>query len=130
MQTLPKFMALSAAQCELKVSNEEEVEISERWMTLAAEYMMQAVLEQIMVFGSSEPLALHNTFHWGLGKIIGADVGTDEFRVKEMFLKIDCQSTGALWLGIRDDYRDAVGEIDRSLHRTQTNPISLNLLTE
>lgn len=57
---LPLFMKVIAARNELNNSN-----LSTELMELAAEYMLQASLEQYLVFGSTGCDAIDETFAWG-----------------------------------------------------------------
>lgn len=101
LDTLPAFMALSAAQ---KVSQEST--ISELWMRLAAGYMAQAYIEQVLVHGLTQPDILLEAFAWGFDAGSGAEEGSEEWQINVMFWsKYDVV---AGWDGIRNEHIQAV----------------------
>lgn len=68
LDLLPSFMKLTAA-CQSMY----DTPISEQWMTLAAQWMLQACLEQYLVFGASGTDAIDEAFAWGAGRQIASD---------------------------------------------------------
>lgn len=95
------FVALSAAQTALQGTN-----VPESWMRLAARYMAQAVLEQFLVYGISDPELFREAFSYGFdGNSTLAKRG-DELIITNMF-----------WDGI--DEREVVGWADiRAQHQS------------
>ena len=57
---LPMFMQVSAAR--MAMSN---VNLTAKWMELASDFMLQACLEQYLVYGSEGADAIDQTFSWG-----------------------------------------------------------------
>jgi hypothetical protein len=72
LDILPLFMRVSAAR---DAMNGTATAITQDLMDLAAELMLQACLEQYLVFGATGPQAMEEAFAWG--HIKGAD-DTDE----------------------------------------------------
>jgi hypothetical protein len=60
LDIMPLFMEVSAARNAMNASN-----LSERWMDLAAELMLQACLEQYLVVGAQGTDAINTAFAWG-----------------------------------------------------------------
>lgn len=54
-------------------------------MSLAAEYLTQAALEQYLVYGAKGPDALREAFAWGFNSQLGGSADTDDGRVNAMF---------------------------------------------
>ena len=66
MDLLPSFILLSAARAHLEVTNANGgIVVQPLWMEMAAEWMLQAVLEQYLVYGRSDVEALKESFAWG-----------------------------------------------------------------
>ena len=101
LDTLPLFMALSAAQMSM-----QEGTITDTWMRLAAGYMAQAVAEQYLVYGSQRQGTLQEAFSWGFDPECSAEEGTDEFQINAMFWGMDAVVDG--WDRIRDEHVHAV----------------------
>lgn len=101
LDTLPDFMALSAAQIMLQATNVTDV-----WMRLAAGYMSHAVVEQILVYGMPGLGILRQAFAWGFDENSNADEGSDELQINAMFLGDDGAVEG--WDDIRDAHIRAV----------------------
>jgi len=60
LDLLPSFMEISAARNAMNNSN-----LSERWMRLACEWMLQACLEQVLVLGANRADLVDEAFAWG-----------------------------------------------------------------
>jgi len=99
--TLPSFMALSAAQNAM-----QETSVTDTWMRLAADYMAQAVAEQYLVYKSKRPEVLHEAFSWGFDSESMAEEGSDEWLINTMFFGEDEVVTG--WDEIRGEHMRAV----------------------
>ena len=66
LDVLPFFMEVSAdIQC---IENKNDANITHEWMTLAAELILQSVLEQWLVYGAVGPDTLSEAFAWGYRK--------------------------------------------------------------
>ena len=96
LDTLPGFMAISAAQIMLQATSVTDV-----WMRLAAGYMSHAVMEQILVYGVSGLEVFRQAFAWGFDENSKAGEGSDELQINAMFLGEEGVVEG--W----DDIRDA-----------------------
>lgn len=96
LDTLPDFMAISAAQIMLQATN-----ITNVWMRLAAGYMSHAVVEQILVYRVPGLEVLRQAFAWGFEEHSNAEEGSDELQINALFLGEDGVVVG--W----DDIRDA-----------------------
>ena len=103
LDTLPEFIALSAAQNALQEST-----ITDVWMKLAARYMAQAVLEQYLIFGAQGPTALQEAFAWGLDSNSDTKTGSDEWKINAMFWGGEDEELSG-WNEIRDEHKNAVG---------------------
>lgn len=101
LDTIPFFMALSAAQISM-----QEGTITDTWMRLAAGYMAQAVAEQYLVYGSQRPETLQEAFSWGFDPECSAEEGTDDFQINAMFWGMDAVVDG--WDRIRNEHAQAV----------------------
>lgn len=101
LHTLPSFMALSAAQ--LNLQNDED-QITELWMRLAAEYMVQAVVEQFAVFQVERSDVVDKAFKWGFDGDIQAEEGTDDYIVNTMFFDSEADGTSTAWVEIRNEH--------------------------
>ncbi|KAL8656221.1 MAG: hypothetical protein Q9226_002734 [Calogaya cf. arnoldii] len=99
-QTLPLFLALSAAQNELQGST-----ITEIWMMLAAGYMAQAYIEQVVVYQNERPGLLEEAFHWGYDEDCHAEEASEERQINDMF-GADGSSI-RLWASIRAEHVEA-----------------------
>ena len=109
LDTLPSFMALSAAENAM-----QESKITETWMRLAAGYMAQAVIEQCLLYGSRSDKALKEAFAWGFDSETLADEGSEDWIVNAMFL--DEEAEFESWHEIRDEHMQAVGHDPRVKH--------------
>lgn len=106
LDTLPFFMAISAAQNSMQQST-----ITDKWMRLAAGYMAQAVAEQYIVYRSQRQEVLQEAFAWGFDSECGAEEGTDEWQINAMFWGEDEVVDG--WEQIRDEQMQVVGLQDK-----------------
>lgn len=73
LDLLPLFMRVSAACYSLFDSS-----VNDGWMALATEWMLQACMEQYLVFGASGSDALDEAFAWGHKEHGAEDEGPDE----------------------------------------------------
>ena len=105
LDTLPAFMALSAAQTAL-----QETTITNVWMHLAAGYMVQAVAEQYLVYGSRSSSVFQEAFAWGFDADCTAEEGSDAWQINAMFFGEDEVVTG--WDAIRDEHMLVVGPVE------------------
>lgn len=101
LDTLPDFMAISAAQIMLQATN-----ITDVWMRLAAGYMSHAVVEQILVYGVPGLEVLRQAFAWGFDENSNAVEGSDELQINAMFLGENGVVEG--WDDIKDAHIRAV----------------------
>ncbi len=81
LDTLPEFIALSAAKGMLEGSN-----ITDFWMKLAVGYMTHAVVEQILVFGNPGIGPLRDAFAWGFDENSTVEDGSEELQINAMFM--------------------------------------------
>ena len=101
LDTLPSFMALSAAQSALQA-----LPVSDVWMRLAAGYMAHAALEQNLLHGVHLTDALNEAFAWRFDPESSAEEGSDEWAINTMFFGEDGEVDG--WSDIRDEHICAV----------------------
>ncbi|KAI9809640.1 MAG: hypothetical protein M1825_000072 [Sarcosagium campestre] len=65
LDTLPLFMTLSA-----EVSLEmEQSDVTQRWIDLALQFMLHAVLEAYLIDGAKGPSAVEEAYAWGVGPL-------------------------------------------------------------
>ncbi|KAL8856918.1 MAG: hypothetical protein Q9178_006507 [Gyalolechia marmorata] len=102
-RTLPMFLELSAAQNELQGST-----ITEIWMMLAAGYMAQSYMEQVIVYQNQRPDLLEEAFHWGYD----ADCRAEEASISKMF-DTD-ESLTRLWKSIKEEHIEALRPPDKT----------------
>ncbi|KAL8844339.1 MAG: hypothetical protein Q9176_001249 [Flavoplaca citrina] len=100
-QTLPLFLALSAVQNELQGST-----ITEIWMMLAAGYMAQAYIEQVVLYQKERPGLLEEAFQWGYDAGCRAEQGSEQWQINDMFGADE--SSVSLWKSIRREHLEAV----------------------
>lgn len=102
LDLLPSFMSLSAARAHLN----SDFAITEYWMHLAGQFMLQACVEAILLHGQNADQVLNEAFAWGYvsekaqaaesngermdvdeagGRDAGDEVWDDEEEVNEMF---------------------------------------------
>lgn len=100
-QTLPLFLALSAVQNELQGST-----ITEIWMVLAAGYMAQSYIEQVVVYQNGNSSLLDEAFHWGYDEDRCAEEASEQRQINDMFGADE--SSVRLWESIREEHIQAV----------------------
>ena len=103
LDTLPHFMALSAAQLMLQGSH-----ITEIWMKLAAGYMTHAVMEQYFAHGEHGVSVIQRAFSWGFDEQSTSAEGTDECQINAMFFDEDKDTQVEGWEKTRHDHINAV----------------------
>ena len=111
LDTIPFFMALSAAQIMLQA---RDTRITEVWMKLAAGYMAHATIEQYLQYGAEGDWVFRQAFAWGFDPDLIAEEGSDEFQVNAMFMDEDGGSIPK-WEIIRKDHMLAVRMIYRTI---------------
>ncbi len=102
----PIFMALSSTVA-------PNASITPAWMVIAGELMLQASLEQYLVYGAQGPEALTEAFAWGydaLENVVDGEQGS----INAMFwdeLGDQNPIVGEIeaWTSLRDDHMRAVG---------------------
>ena len=97
LDALPLYMALSAAFTQLRGS-----QITRPWMTLTARYMLAAVLEQVLAFGTVDRCVIAETFAYSFhmpSDEPDLHINADDLLVQNMF-----------WRGPNDDANH--GEVD------------------
>ncbi|KAL9594320.1 MAG: hypothetical protein Q9219_007093 [cf. Caloplaca sp. 3 TL-2023] len=95
--TIPLFLSLSAAQNTLQEST-----ITELWMRLAAGYMAQAYVEQVLLLHKNSPGLLEDIFHWTFDPNCSAETWSDEWRINNMLDADD--DTHELWEDIKREH--------------------------
>ncbi|KAL8771753.1 MAG: hypothetical protein Q9209_002944 [Squamulea sp. 1 TL-2023] len=100
-KTLPLFLALSAAQNALQGSA-----ITEIWMILAAGYMAQSYMEQVIVYQNKGADLLKEAFTWGYDADCRAKEDSDEWQINRMFGADE--SSIQLWESIKEEHIQAV----------------------
>ena len=104
LDTLPLFMALSAAQNILQGNN-----VTELWMKLAARYMAQAIIEQYLVYGAEIQGVIKEGFAYGLDTDLIADsADSDELQIINLFWDEETERVLPVWKQIRDEHLLAV----------------------
>ncbi|KAI9844489.1 MAG: hypothetical protein M1837_005572 [Sclerophora amabilis] len=103
LDTLPAFMALSSAG----VKTTAGWSITTAWMDLAAEYALQAAVEQYLVYGAHGPQALRNAFAWGYDERSQAREGSEEREIHDFF-QSGGEETIQQWRAIRDEHLNRV----------------------
>lgn len=97
IDTLPSFMALSAAQSVL-----QDRPITDVWMRLAAGYMAHSALEQSLRHDVPLSNTLQEAFAWGFDPESTAEEGSDEWQINAMFLGEDDEISG--WSEIKNEH--------------------------
>ncbi|KAI4248556.1 MAG: hypothetical protein L6R42_009260, partial [Xanthoria sp. 1 TBL-2021] len=106
-QTLPLFLALSAVQNELQGST-----ITEIWMMLAAGYMAQSYIEQVVVYQNKQPGLLDEAFHWGYDKDCRVEEASEQWQTNDMFGADE--GSVRLWETIREEHVQALRPPDKT----------------
>ena len=101
IDSLPSFMALSAAQSAL-----QEQPVSDVWMRLAAGFMAHAALEQSLDYQIELTDALEEAFAWRFDPGSTAEENTDEWAINAMFFGEEGEVVG--WSDIRNEHIRAV----------------------
>lgn len=101
LETLPLFLALSAAQNALQEST-----ITDLWMRLAAGYMAQAFAAEVLVHGSDRHGLLEEVFRWGFDPDCDAEEGSDAWLINDMF-DADYEVL-SMWEEIKEQHMHAV----------------------
>lgn len=109
LDTLPHFMALSAAQLMLQGSH-----ITDVWMKLAAAYMTHAVMEHHFAHGEHDISVVQRAFAWGFDEQSISEERSDECQINAMFFDEDLDKQVEGWEKTRDDHINAVRESDIS----------------
>jgi hypothetical protein len=99
---VPMFVALSAARSELQGSG--STNITRQWMELAGEFMLQAALEQCLVYGTHSSSKLREIFSWGWRPSPEQVIWQDEPRVNHMFCEEGRQQEVEGWAEIRREF--------------------------
>ncbi|KAE9970441.1 hypothetical protein BLS_004902 [Venturia inaequalis] len=82
---VPMFIGLSAARSNMDMSTRE---ITTQWMHLAGQFMLQAALEQCLLYGQCPTERLREIFSWGWKEDISTS-WQDEQSVNDMFFDMD-----------------------------------------
>ncbi|KAI9822919.1 MAG: hypothetical protein M1832_002944 [Thelocarpon impressellum] len=101
LDTLTPFMALSATVAPIGGGRS----VTGVWMSTAAEYMLQAALEQYRAFGASGAQTLREAFAWGHNPRmeIERDDDGDESKINAMFWGAEGEVTGE-WEKVKAHY--------------------------
>ncbi|KAL9129735.1 MAG: hypothetical protein Q9217_001893 [Psora testacea] len=100
LDTLPCFMALSAAQIALQGQSS----ITDVWMRLTAGFMAQAVAEQYLVYKSQRSEVLQEAFAWGFDEGNTAEEGSDSYLINVMFWDEEAERANSTWEEIRNEH--------------------------
>ena len=104
LDTLPMFMALSAVQNVLQGHS-----VTELWMQLAARYMVQAVIEQYLIYGRWSKVIFKEAFAYGFNAEHEADdQDEDDLIIANMFWGGELEGELRSWKEIRDEHSRAV----------------------
>jgi hypothetical protein len=82
---VPMFIGLSAARSTMQMSTRD---ITKQWMHLAGQFMLQAALEQCLLYGQCPTEKLREIFSWGWKENISTS-WQDEQSVNDMFFDMD-----------------------------------------
>jgi hypothetical protein len=82
---VPMFISLSAARSTMQMSARD---ITKQWMHLAGQFMLQAALEQCLLYGQCPAEKLREIFSWGWKENISTS-WQDEQSVNDMFFDMD-----------------------------------------
>ena len=103
LDTLPLFMALSAAQNLLG-----DNQVTEPWMRLAARYMAEAALEQYVACGAQGVLMLKEAFAYAFDIESAAETGSDDLLIANLFWAGEGLGEVEGWRDIRKAYLQLV----------------------
>lgn len=114
LDILPSFFTVTAHLARLG----SDFNVTPTWMALAAEFMMQAALEQFLIYGAKGSVEAEEAFAWGHNPdtseamdVDGADALNDDRLVNEMLRGPEDNAELAGWRGIRNEYLEIVGEL-------------------
>lgn len=107
LDLLPQFMALSAAQVQ-----KSEWIMNELWLNTAAEFMLQAALEQFSTFGQSGWQVVAEAFAWGWNPTLEDSVSDDEKSINRMFKDETEQCEIERWESVKHQYWVAIANDD------------------
>ena len=110
IDTLPSFMALSAAQSVL-----QKQPVSVLWMRLAAGYMAHAALEQSLLRGVRLTEAVKEAFAWSYDPGLSAEQGTDEWAINAMFCDQEEEAEVLGWNDVKYEHIRTVSGLGLSL---------------
>jgi len=98
---LPMFLDLSAASRRMQNSNTKR-----RWMEMAAEWMLQASLEQSLIYGKGEAETIRDSFAWAYVKQgdLSDSHGESDLAINALFQQegSDCEVDG--WDDVRERF--------------------------
>ncbi|KAK5114325.1 hypothetical protein LTR62_002576 [Meristemomyces frigidus] len=102
LDILPHFMRVSAARVEMTSGS-----LNEAWMIMAAEFCLQAALEQYLVCGAAGTDVIDEAFAWGKRAVdemtMHESPGADD-EVNDMFTDAVHEEEVKEWAGVRDAY--------------------------
>lgn len=110
IDTLPSFMALSAAQSVL-----QKQPVSVLWMRLAAGYMAHAALEQSLLRGVRLTDAVREAFAWSYDPDLSAEQDTDEWAINAMFCDQEEEAEVLGWNDVKYEHIRTVSGVGLSL---------------
>jgi hypothetical protein len=129
LDLVPLFVALSAATRQLPGAN---TDINETWMRLAAEFMIQAVLEQWLVLGAKGAEKVMEAFAWGFRDVPSSE-WPDEDIVNDMFCEEGLLQEVEGWSNIKQRAMATVSSLSFLIARISKSKLtvcSCNLLGE
>ncbi|KAL8673345.1 MAG: hypothetical protein Q9168_002224 [Polycauliona sp. 1 TL-2023] len=97
-ESLDHFIALSALQNNLQGST-----VTEIWMVLAAGYMAQAYIEQVVVYQNEQPNLLEETFIWGWTTECLSARASKLWQFNELF-GADDERSYSMWESIKEQH--------------------------
>jgi hypothetical protein len=105
LDLLPIFMSLSAAKV-----HQANWKINGTWMSLAADFMQRAALEQFWVFGTQQIEPIGAAFAWGWTdhEASQSDPSSESHMVNEMFQDEDTKMEIPEWTLIRSEHIKAL----------------------
>jgi hypothetical protein len=98
---VPLFIGLSAARS--NIGMKARAHINKEWMHLAGQFMLQAALEQCLIYGQVSPEKLREIFSWGWKENIST-AWYDEESVNDMFFDDGSRREVHGWKEIRRQY--------------------------
>lgn len=127
LDLLPLFVKVSAASSSIHGSN-----LTERWMRLACEFMLQACLEQYLVYGANGSEVLDEAFAWGYQDGEGAQGDTVPSEVNDMFEDDTFASEVEGWTALKDEYLRELTDFEghHAMRMSKDAAATANALTE